>query len=161
MSKYTVLVARLRQELAKIETATRTAISQANKAENTGDLDYLQAAALSLQNFYMGVEQAFEQIAKQVDESLPTGASSHQELLEQMALDIPNIRPAVITSSTLRQLNQYRGFRHIVIHRYGFELQPERVRTLVEELSQCYEELSHDMESFCQFLMEIDTRIPE
>ncbi len=161
MSKYTVLVARLRQELAKIETATRTATSQANKAKNTGDLDYLQAAALSLQNFYMGVEQAFEQIAKQVDESLPRGASSHQELLEQMALDIPSIRPAVITSSTLRQLNQYRGFRHIVIHHYGFELQPERVRTLVEGLSQCYEELSHDMESFCQFLMEIDTGISE
>ncbi|WP_017306841.1 hypothetical protein [Spirulina subsalsa] len=61
MSKYNVLVARLNQELTKIETAVKTATSQAKKATNTGDLDYLQTAALSLQNFYMGVEQAFEE----------------------------------------------------------------------------------------------------
>lgn len=75
MSKYSVLVARLNKELTKIQTAVQAAVSQATKAKNTGDLDYLQAAALSIQNFYMGVEQAFEEIAKQVDESVPVGAS--------------------------------------------------------------------------------------
>ncbi len=159
MSKYNVLIARLRQELVKIKIAVQTAVSQADKAQNTGDLDYLQAAALSLQNFYMDVEQVFEQIAKQVDEFLPTGSSSHQELLEQMALEIPNVRPAVINPNTLRQLNKYRGFRHVVIHRYGFELQPDRVSTLVEELSLCYEKLNHNIETFCQFLTQIEQEL--
>lgn len=116
MSRYSVLVARLNKELAKIQTVVQIAISQANKAQNTGDVDYLQAAALSLQNFYMGVEQAFEEIAKQVDEFLPMGASSHRELLEQMALEIPNVRPPVLQAETLERLNEYRGFRHVVIH---------------------------------------------
>jgi uncharacterized protein YutE (UPF0331/DUF86 family) len=156
MSRYSVLVARLNKELAKIQTAVQSAVSQANKAQNTGDLDYLQAAALSLQNFYMGVEQAFEEIAKQVDEFLPTGASSHQELLEQMALEIPNVRPPVIQSSTLECLNEYRGFRHVVIHRYGFELYPERIQQLVESLPICCDDLTKDIQSFCEFLLRLN-----
>jgi hypothetical protein len=44
MSKYRVLVAKLNMELAKIQTVAQTAVSQANKAKNTGDLDYLQTA---------------------------------------------------------------------------------------------------------------------
>lgn len=47
------------------------ASSQLEKAKQTGDRDYLQAAALSLQNFYMGVERVFEEVAKQVDRSSP------------------------------------------------------------------------------------------
>lgn len=115
MSKYSVLVIRLNKELTKIQTATQTAVFQADKAKNTGDLDYLQAAPLILQNFYMGVEHAFEEIAKQVDESLPMGASSHRELLEQMALEIQDLCPAVIQPETLAKLNEYRGFCHVVI----------------------------------------------
>lgn len=155
MSKYSVLTARLNQELTKIEIAVQAAASQSDKAKKTGDLDYLQAAALSLQNFYMGVEQAFEEIAKQVDEFSPTGASSHRELLEQMALEIPNIRPAVIQADTLDRLNEYRGFRHVVIHRYGFELYPERIQELVKDLPGCYSILDRDIQSFCKFLMQL------
>ncbi|NJK51728.1 MAG: hypothetical protein HC936_01190 [Leptolyngbyaceae cyanobacterium SU_3_3] len=149
MSKYGVLVARLSRELTKIQAVVQTAVSQASKAKNTGDLDYLQAAALSLQNFYRGVEQTFEEIAKQVDESLPQGANSHRELLEQMALEIPQIRPPVIQPDTLERLHEYRGFRHVVIHRYGFELHPERIQALVEELPTCCDELTKDTQTFC------------
>jgi hypothetical protein len=156
MSQSSVLVARLNRELEKIRVAVQAAIAQATKATNTGDLDYLQAAALSLQNFYMGVEQAFEEIAKQVDESLPQGASSHRELLEQMALNIPNSRPPVIQSDTEMQLNQYRGFRHVVIHRYGFELYPERIQELVDELPTTYDCLARDIQAFCEFLNRLD-----
>ena len=156
MSKYSVLVARLNKELTKIQTAVQAAVSQATKAKNTGDLDYLQAAALSIQNFYMGVEQAFEEIAKQVDESVPVGASSHRELLEQMALEIPDIRPPVIQPDTLARLSEYRGFRYVVIHRYGFELYPDRIRELVEALPACGEALTSDMQVFCEFLIHLN-----
>lgn len=102
------------------------------------------------------MEQAFEEIAKQVDEFLPTGASSHRELLEQMALEIQNIRPPVIQADTLERLNEYRGFRHVVIHRYGFELHPERIQELVETLPVCWNELARDIQTFCEFLIHLD-----
>lgn len=96
----------------------------------------------------MGVERVFERIAKQVDESLPTGASSHQELLNQMARDVPDVRPAVIQLNTLKLLNQYRGFRHVVVHRYAFELQPQRIQQLIGELPSCHNGLTKDMQDF-------------
>ena len=67
MSKYGVLVARIQKELDQIESTVESANSQIEKAKRTGDRDYFQAVALSLQNFYMGAEQIFEEIAKQVD----------------------------------------------------------------------------------------------
>lgn len=159
MSKYSVLVARLNKELTKIQATVQTAVSQVNKAKKTDDLDYLLAAALSLQNFYTGVEQAFEEIAKQIDESLPTGASSHRELLEQMALELQDIRPAVIQPDTLARLNEYRGFRHVVIHRYGFELYPERIQELVEKLPICCDELTRDLQTFCEFVIRLNQAV--
>jgi Protein of unknown function (DUF4058) len=47
MSKYSVLVARLNRELVKIQIVVQTAVTQVNKADNTGDLDpYLEAPDL-------------------------------------------------------------------------------------------------------------------
>jgi hypothetical protein len=156
MSKYGVLAARLKRELTQIDKAVLAAVSQAEKAAATGDSDYLQAAALSLQNFYTGVERIFEEIAKQVDASLPFGASSHRELLDQMGLELSAMRPAVLQAVTLEELNEYRGFRHVAIHRYGFELQPNRIRDLVEALPVCYGYFSADIQTFCNFLLTLD-----
>ncbi|HEY9881059.1 MAG TPA: hypothetical protein V6D29_21545 [Leptolyngbyaceae cyanobacterium] len=156
MSQYSILAARLRNELNKLDAVVATAVNQAQKAQKTGDQDYLQAAALSLQNFYMGAERIFEEIAKQVDKSVPAGSSSHRELLEQMSLDLPSIRPPVLPAETLMPLNDYRGFRHVVIHRYGFELALDRVKELVEHLPDCYALLKRDIESFCQFLLMLE-----
>ena len=64
MSQYGVLAARIKKELELIQVTVNTASSQLEKAKQTGDRDYLQAAALSLQNFYMGVERVFEEVAK-------------------------------------------------------------------------------------------------
>jgi uncharacterized protein YutE (UPF0331/DUF86 family) len=157
MSQYGVLAARIRKELELIRVTVNTANLQLEKAKQTGDRDYLQAAALSLQNFYMGVERAFEEVAKQVDRSLPTGASSHRELLDQMGLEIAKSRPAVIQPGTLEKLNDYRGFRHVVMHRYGAELKPERIQALVEALPECYAEFEKDMQTFCEFLLQLES----
>jgi hypothetical protein len=159
MNQYSVLVARLQQDLDQIKTVVEAAVSQVNKADKTGDLDYLQAAALSLQNFYMGVERTFEEIAKQVDRSLPTGASSHRDLWSEMRLEIPDSRPPVIDAETFRQLNEYRGFRHVAIHRYGFELSPKRIRELVGDLPSCYLCYASQMQNFCQFLIILNQNI--
>lgn len=124
MNRYKILAAQIEQDLRKIALVVESAVSQVKKADKTGDLDYLQAATLSLQNVYMGVERTFEEIDKQVDDSLPTGASSHRDLLRQMTLAIAEIRPSVINGELFQKLNEYRGFRHVAIHRYGSELRP-------------------------------------
>ena len=57
---------------------------------------------------------------------------------------------------TLEQLNEYRGFRHVALYRYGFELQPDRIRELVEGLPTCQTHFSEDIENFCTFLFNLD-----
>lgn len=156
MSQYRVLVARLQNELARLEQVVAVAETQALKAKQTQDEDFLQAAALSLQNYYMGVERIFEEVAKQVDQALPTGPSSHQQLLEQMRLEIPATRPAVLAAETVPRIDTFRAFRHVVMHRYGFELQPQRVAELVEQLAECQAFLSRDVQNFCQLLLQIE-----
>lgn len=156
MSQYAVLVARLQNELNRLDQVAKIAKIQAEKAQRTGDADFLQAAALSLQNYYMGVERIFEEVAKQVDRSLPSGSSSHQELLEQMGLEIPQTRPPLLSPDTVIQVSQYRAFRHIVMHRYGFELQPARAKELVEQLATCHARLTADVKHFCQFILVVD-----
>lgn len=159
MSRYSVLIAKSQNELIKIAGTVQSALSQSEKAKNTGDKDYWLAAAFSLQNFYMGTERIFEEIAKQVEATLPTGAGSHRELLEQMALEIPNVRPSVILGDTLDRLNEYRGFRHVSIHRYGSELRSDRIRELTEALPDCHTLLVRDMGNFCQFLQVLEQPI--
>lgn len=156
MSRHNVLAARLQNELTKLDTVVATAQSQAEKGNRTGDADYFQAAALSLQNYYMGAERIFEEVAKTIDQSFPTGANSHLALLEQMALEILPTRPPLLATETLTQLNDYRAFRHVVVHRYGFELYPERVAELVAQLPGCHTLLTQDVQDFCAFLLTVD-----
>ena len=156
MSKYNVLAARLQKELNSIQVVVETAISQIEKAQSSGDRDYALAAAFSLQNFYTGVERVLEEIAKQVDLSLPSGASSHKELLEQMGLNLPKVRPVVLRDKTLEQLQDYRGFRHVAIHRYGFELKLNRIQELVVSLPDCYKNFAADLQLFCDFLQKLE-----
>ena len=159
MTRYTVLAAKLQNELIKVRTAVRSALSQAEKSKNTGDNDFLIAAAFSLQNFYMGTERIFEEVAKQIDNALPSGESSHRALLEQMALEIANTRPPLILGDTLDRLQEYRGFRHVAIHRYGFELRPDRIRELVEMLTDTAAILTRDVKAFCEFLLDLEKSI--
>jgi len=156
MSRYNVLIARIKNELQKISITIQSAISQATKARTTTDEDYWFAAAFSLQNFYMGVERIFEDIAKEIDNNLPKGASSHKLLLEQMALEIPDTRPAVIFRDTLSHLNEYRGFRHVTVHRYVFELNSDRIGELIDTLTETETLLNRDIANFCQFLRQLN-----
>lgn len=155
MSHWHVLAARLHHELQSLEQVVKRGINQQEKARRSGDEDYYQAVALSLQNFYMGIERIFEEIAKQVDESLPSGASSHRELLEQMSLEIPHTRPPVVSHELLKMLNEFRAFRHVVIHRYGFELHPNLIDQLVGKLPDCHNLLVNEVNCFCDFLLTI------
>jgi hypothetical protein len=73
-----------------------------------------------------------------------------------MSLEIPHTRPPVILSDTLHNLNEYRGFRHVAIHRYGFELESNRIADLTDKLMACHTLLVRDIENFCQFLQALE-----
>jgi hypothetical protein len=91
----------------------------------------VRAGGSILHDFYTGIEEIFESIAKEIDNRIPMGEEWHSELLRQMTLDIPGLRPPVITASTEKKLREYLGFRHLFRKRYGFELDWQKLKKLL------------------------------
>jgi hypothetical protein len=104
----------------------RVEIAWKSAAANNDEL-YFDSVALNIHSFYSGLERVFEKISSSVDGSLPQGINWHQELLNQMALEIPNVRPAVISERTRKQLDNYRGFRHVVRNVYTYHISPGKM----------------------------------
>lgn len=83
------------------------AAEKAQAAYQAGGPYNVDAAALSLHGFYSGTERLFEWIARQIDSSLPQGVAWHRELLQQMTLNVPDVRPPVIQPATPTKKNNY------------------------------------------------------
>jgi hypothetical protein len=136
IGRYAVLSQRIRQELAEIETVV-TRVERAMAMRQVGSVEddlYLDAAALNLHAFYTGLERIFRQIGVELDGSVPAGGEWHRDLLQQMAAELPGLRPLALSTETARALNEYLRFRHIVRNIYAFQLDPERVERLTSRL---------------------------
>ncbi len=144
------LAALIRAELTELEQVVDRAERLLSKAQ--ADDDYLDGVALNLHGFYAGAERILEGIARDVDGSVPAGPEWHRDLLSQMTSEVTGIRPAVISPTTWRCLEDYRGFRHVDRNVYTLSLRPPRVRELGAGLRACYGLLAHDAREFCAFL---------
>lgn len=148
ITQYHILQQRLITEWANV----RAAAEKAQAAYAEGGAYHVDAAALSLHGFYSGTERLFEWIARQVDGSLPQGAAWHRELLQQMTLNVPGVRPPVIQSATAKLLEDYLGFRHVVRNLYTWDLEPAKVKRLIERVPETIQALEADLDSFGRFL---------
>lgn len=137
-------------ELAKVKAVLDEADAQF--ANRTPDFLELSGIALSLHDFYNGIENLFRRIALELGEGVPTGSGWHSQLLKNMALDIPQVRPRVITQETRSKLDEYLRFRHLVRHTYSHELDWKRIRGLLDNLGTVYAEFVSDVEEFLRFL---------
>jgi hypothetical protein len=149
---YAALTGRIQQALTDLERVVSRAELLIDKAQHTHDDGYLDGVALNLHGFYAGVERIFEDIAREVEKSVPAGPDWHQDLLLQMSAEIPAVRPAAITSETRYCLDDYRGFRHVVRNVYAFNLRPARLQELTDGLRTCYQAVCRDLNAFTDFL---------
>ena len=111
-----------------------------------------RAGGSILHDFYTGIEKIFESIAKEVDHRLPMGEEWHSELLHQMTLDIPGLRPRVITAITEKKLREYLGFRHLFRKRYGFELDWQKLKKLLLAMPKVRSGLENEINIFFEVL---------
>lgn len=154
MVVYLILAARLREELENLEQVIAVAqrsITRAERQPVDSEL-YINSAALSLHSFYVGVERMFLAIAEELDQQAPTGPSWHLDLLNQMTYDLPTVRPPVLATATRDMLDEYRSFRHVVRNVYTYNLNPDRVRQLVDNLPNVFATTQTDIDHFLEFL---------
>ena len=157
IESYLVLAERIRKELDDldrlVERANR-AVSTAKNNPQDADL-FLDSASLNLHDVYSGFERIFKQIAAIVDGTVPTSAEWHRELLEQMGLDLPKVRPPVLTRESVQRLDEYLRFRHVVRNVYTFSFDPERIGRLVKELETVFEQTKQELSAFGDFLEKV------
>ncbi|MDQ4076604.1 MAG: antitoxin [Chloroflexota bacterium] len=134
--QYEELVQRIQDELPELERAVARALRNWQpviQAVPERDV-YLDSVALNLHSFYSGLERLFELIARHVDRDLPTGETWHRDLLQHMAQDRPESRPAVLSHESFIGLDELRRFRHLVRNVYTTNLRPDRMSDLLDRL---------------------------
>lgn len=86
------------------------------------------AVASAVHNAYNGIEDVLLSLANDIDGYVPRGDSSHQDILDQMRVPLAGLRPALLNDELYQVLTEVKGFRHLVRHRYGLDL--DQVRTM-------------------------------
>jgi len=154
---YLVLASRTRQEIEEVaQTIQRTEAALVAMEESSKYHDLLlDSAALNLHDFYSGLERIFQHIASSLDGSVPEGRDWHQELLCQMAVELPSIRPAVISDTTRRCLDEFLRFRHVVRNVYAFDFDRQRIERLIEGARPCFEKVRTEILTFSDILQQL------
>src|SRR5690349_21265936 len=120
----------IRTELRALDrAAARAARVEESAARVSVDQDvYLDALALYLHDIYQGFERVFATVADRLDDSTPRTAEWHKDLLDQVALEVPGLRPAVLSGEAMELLDELRRFRHVVRHVYAETFDYDRLR---------------------------------
>jgi hypothetical protein len=146
------LADRIVEELHEIEQVVDRSQQSWQQFQQSDDNLYIDSAASNLHGFYNGLERLFEMIATMIDRSHPQGVRWHQELLEQMAIEIEEIRPAVISQNSQAALDEYRRFRHTVRHLYTQQFDEERIHPLIEMIPDIFSQTRSELLAFAAFL---------
>lgn len=150
-----LLEVRLRKEIENLEKL----VEELKTTTKTRDLKVnsirIRACASILHDFYSGIEKMFINIARETDRTVPREEGWHRELLEQMTLDIPVKRPAVIGPGLAAQLQQYLSFRHRFRNLYGYELEWGKMEELINNMEPTLKGLKDSTESFLEVLTQI------
>ena len=120
------------------------------------DNEALRIIGSMLNDFYTFVENIAKTVAARVDGGIPGGDDWHRELLEQMSLPIPGLRPPLLSGDTVALLNKFRAFRHVFRNIYGFQLDAGRTLELLRDLNRTVLALNTDLD---RFLSEIDRAV--
>lgn len=112
----------------------------------------LMACAGYLHHYYTGIESVFERISRAFDGGLTSGGDYHRELLRSMTLEIPDIRPSIISRDLAEELDEYRRFRHMFRHSYGSELRWRKMEPLAKGIDSMTKVLMEKLFEFVQFV---------
>ncbi len=110
--------------------------------------------AYNLHNLYNALEDIFVEISKTFENKIEDATFFHKEILKRMSIEIPGIRPKVLSKESFIILNELRGFRHIFRHAYNYEIIPEKVNMLKEKITKNWNTVEEDLKNFKNWLKE-------
>jgi hypothetical protein len=115
---------------------------------------FYQVQALKLHNFYTGCERIFSLVTSELYGAKPSGFDWHKRLLRRMTAQQADA-PALLSLETAQQLEEYLGFRHVVRNVYGFELDVDKVKRLIQSYPAVWHRFEQDVQQFVQWLLQL------
>ncbi len=91
----------------------------------------LEACAFQLVRFYNSVEQTGLRVAKAFENHIDDERNWHVQLVRRLSLEIPQVRPRFFPGELIEDLQELRGFRHVVVHAYDLVLRKDRVENVL------------------------------
>ena len=82
------------------------------------------------------------------------------DLVDDMTLDIPEVRPAVIDRGLARTLGDYLRFRHVFRNVFGGVLEAERMASLEKRLPETLAAFRDRVETFVAWMLEPEVNGP-
>ncbi len=113
---------------------------------------FAASVALGLHRWYSAVESMIERVERTF-ETLPSGPNWQSELLEGAAIEIPELRPAILPEGQLDRLRELLRFRHFLRHAYAVELDAGRLQVLAADLTAVHASAGRAIETFEGFLV--------
>jgi uncharacterized protein YutE (UPF0331/DUF86 family) len=84
------------------------------------------AISVYVHNIYMGIENIFRRILQFKEINVVKTEPYHKELLKTA------IQQGIVAQDMYDTLKEFMGFRHRVVHGYGYMLEPEKMRFLID-----------------------------
>lgn len=151
-----IVEARIKHELENIDRLKNTLADKdlypllKSGRQFLNDEYMLRAATSILLDYYASLENIFKEVAKNFDGKMPGGSDWHKDLLTQVGLDLPGLRPPLLSRETFEEVDELRRFRHLARNIYGFNLKPERVVSLLERLPDLDKKMNRELNSFLE-----------
>lgn len=105
-----------------------------------------------LHDFYTGIERVFSRIAQELNGGLPNTEQWHRDLLQEMTLELENIRPPVISEGLFDDLVPYLRFRHLFRNLYGFELDWDKMKELDLNFKRVSSQVFTELQQFLHWM---------
>ena len=153
MSREETLLRRLAAEIESELASLAQLEQELAGAPNPADSYSLRARGSILHDFYTGVERIFMRIASELNGGVPQSPQWHQELIRNMALAIPEVRPAVIDADLAGKLSEHLRFRHVFRNIYGSVLDPARMQSLEEQVPATLKSFREQIGAFLAWML--------
>jgi hypothetical protein len=114
--------------------------------------DKLINLAYQLHNLYSAFEDIFKEVSQTFENNIASNSGFHKNLLIRMKLEIPGIRPNMLSRTSYEVLGELLGFRHVFRHAYNYNLSPQKMQFLRDKILTNKENFSHDISQFKIFL---------
>ena len=108
--------------------------------------DFVEASAAGsfLQSFYNGIESIILLIFKAIKVNIPNDSHWHKTLFE-MTFEITEKRTFIFRPDYKEQFAEYLSFRHYFRHSYGYEIDSERLKPLINGVEDLWKLLEEDL----------------